>query len=155
MFVCVDKETRKTCSPPQWWSDKFRPLSKNPEKSPLQLSPLKLPPTASFTHPLLVSALDMDYYGHANNTAYIRFGMDSVYGAYKSGALQGNINEDYAGARINTMELVYLQDCKMGDKLTGRVWAEGANVHCIVQDEQGKDLYHQTMVVDMPHASPL
>ena len=141
VYVCVDKISRNVSPLPDWWLEKYKDLSDS--SVALRVDQMQ-PPQKTFSHQILVAALDLDYYGHTNNTSYIKYGTETITAAFKNKRISAILwNEDEVHSKVKKITSLYLKDCGFGDMLTGRVWTVKDQIGCVIENNKGEEIYQQ------------
>ena len=80
-------------------------------------------PVRHFRYTVRVAHSDTDYFGHLNNSHYLRFCMDAAAQAVKSGTLN-SFTGDLFEYRLKDADLLYQAECQVGDKLDIFIWED-------------------------------
>jgi acyl-CoA thioesterase FadM len=123
VIVCVDRNSRQVCQIPEWWVDKYKPLSaKNPNTLRVDFRDIESgsTPVTQLSIPVLPSHID--YYGHTNNSVYMRFAHEGILNALN----QGKINErrKFVESAVKNIQVDFISDSNVGDSLETLTWQD-------------------------------
>ncbi|RUS68703.1 hypothetical protein EGW08_023536 [Elysia chlorotica] len=133
--VAVDKKTRQPTRVPTWFKDKYQ--GKGCLSQAMVLRPFKKP-EVTFCHPILVQYSDIDEYGHANWSAYIKWTTDAIHAAMlpdkqngngscqtKGGRVLRSITKETLGRGLHKFQVTYFRECLEGDHVEVHLWEDG------------------------------
>ncbi|KAK3796855.1 hypothetical protein RRG08_001200 [Elysia crispata] len=133
--VAVDKKTRQPTRIPAWFKDKYQ--GTGCLNQAMVLRPFKKP-EVTFCHPILVQFSDIDEYGHANWSAYVKWATDAIHAAVlpdeqirsansqtKGGRALRGVTKETLGRGLHKFQITYFRECLEGDKVEVHLWVDG------------------------------
>ncbi|KAK7495668.1 hypothetical protein BaRGS_00013115 [Batillaria attramentaria] len=123
-MVLIDPATRRPTPIPDDWRQHYAPLCVRhqplivPRQSPPQ------PPRPDHAYTTTVAWSDVDDNDHTNFTSYVRFAVDALHHASKTGLLDGCLTKADISAGASEVKVAYLGESGDGDVLHVHVWCQ-------------------------------
>ena len=124
--VHSDAETRKSTPFAQWFVDQFSWIKPHVQFS--RFVPAVKPDTENlYTEDYQVVWSDADYYLHTNQASYVRYGINAMTSAFKTGKVPkfyASFGGKISRVKLKSMSMQYADECFPGDKVTFLVWED-------------------------------
>ena len=114
--VCMDSKTRRPVSLPEEVIDRFR--MENPRVFPFERFPKITPVESAFTSSRQVESMDLDLYGHVNNSVYINYEEEAAAQAFSAqGWSPARLSENHLTIVTRRAHIQYLSLASWGEIL--------------------------------------
>ena len=139
MVVTVDKVTRKPVPLPEWWTNKYRPLSVESQRLIIPSVPV---PDEKYVTSMKALWSDMDAYRHTNYVAYIRYCFEAAMEANATNRFS-KFTGDMLHYYVKSMDILYKGESTPGDELKVSTWENKDNPYLIHFDinKAGKTIF--------------
>lgn len=119
--VCVNIETRRPSSLPDWWREKYSAV----KGEPLKPSRLNIPENVESRYNRQVQPSDVDTYMHLNWSNYIKFCHD----AFVCSEIQkkGMDKATEAFRNMKQFSISFIKEAAVGDSINVRLWQNSTN----------------------------
>ncbi|CAH1772958.1 unnamed protein product [Owenia fusiformis] len=121
-YVYVNRTNRKSQAFPDWFIQKYRPLT-TLETRPDTMAPLSLP-SKTFSYDVTVQYSDTDRNGHTNQSSYLKYGMDAATSASLGGEFH-NFKQDMCMYHVQDFQALYTGESLVKDQLVIHTWEDG------------------------------